>query len=269
MKNIQFWKFQGAGNDFVLLDQRIDKTIQRNDIEQIAHFCDRRFGIGADGLMLLELKPGYDFEMVYFNADGRESSMCGNGGRCIAAFAQQLGLVADHTRFWAIDGEHEASIQQQAENVFQVSLKMSDVQSVEKSGDDYILNTGSPHFIRFYPNIEDLDMVAEGRKIRNAARFVQEGINVNAVNEHKGELDIRTYERGVEDETLACGTGVTAAAIAWHLRQNDKQKTTGDVAVHARGGNLRVQFKTNEQGAFYDIWLSGPAVQVYAGNIQL
>lgn len=259
---MEFWKYQGAGNDFVMLDQREHKWLNRENTDKIAHLCDRRFGIGADGLILLENRPGYDFEMIYFNADGRESTMCGNGGRCIAAFAQHLGIIDKHCRFWAIDGEHEAWIKEKG----WVELKMTDVQSVERADNTFILNTGSPHYVRFVNDVRGCDMVQEGRAVRYSERFKNEGINVNLVQPNPdGSLDIRTYERGVEDETLACGTGVTAAAIASCLYGN-RYSGQAEVPVRARGGDLAVRFKNAGGGKFTDIWLCGPAQPVFKGE---
>jgi len=260
---MKFWKYQGAGNDFVMLDQREHRWLTRENTDKIAHLCDRRFGIGADGLILLENRPGFDFEMIYFNADGRESTMCGNGGRCIAAFARQLGIIREHSHFWAVDGPHEAKL---GRGVW-VELKMGDVQNIDRQGDIFILNTGSPHYVRFEKDIQNLDMVQEGRAVRYSEQFKKEGINVNLVRVNDdGSLDIRTYERGVEDETLACGTGVTAAAIASCLYRG---LTAGhaEIPVHARGGDLAVRFKSDANGVFSDIWLCGPAEKVFEGEI--
>ncbi|MFN0035656.1 MAG: diaminopimelate epimerase [Saprospiraceae bacterium] len=298
---MNFWKYQGAGNDFVMLDQRAHQWVGRADTARIERLCDRRFGIGADGLILLQNLPGYDFEMIYFNADGRESTMCGNGGRCIAAFAQHLGVVGERCRFRAIDGEHEAIVSsllvgegQRAGSGLWVELKMTDVQTVEKQGEAYILNTGSPHYVRFENDLENLDMVAQGQAVRYSERWKKEGINVNLVAETAAKpclpagrrkmqnaksntplptgegpgasLQIRTYERGVEDETYACGTGVTAAAIASFLERGG---SAGDfeIAVHAKGGELAVRFHANGDGSFSNIWLCGPAVKVFEGII--
>ena len=263
-----FWKYQGAGNDFILLDQRERQWIVRADTARIRRLCDRHFGIGADGLILLQNRPGFDFEMVYFNADGRESSMCGNGGRCIAAFAKHLGLIFGHGRFWAIDGEHEARLAHTLPSGEEwVELKMQNVQHVEKQGDAFVLNTGSPHFVRFVDGLDNVDMVREGRAVRYAEPFQAEGINVNLVCAEPSGLSIRTYERGVEDETLACGTGVTAAAIAHFLRAGGPPGPA-EVSVRARGGGLAVRFTARPDGTFTDIWLCGPAQQVFAGEIE-
>jgi len=273
---MKFWKYQGAGNDFIMLDQRVQHWISRADTQLIKQLCDRRFGIGADGLILLQNQAGYDFEMVYFNADGRESTMCGNGGRCIAAFAQHLGIAAGQCRFMAIDGAHEAAMsplpnQKAFDAGLWVELKMTDVQSVEKQGDAYILNTGSPHYVRFVETLENLDMVAEGRAIRYSEQWKKQGINVNLVcakgkQENRVSLAIRTYERGVEDETLACGTGVTAAAIASFLHDGGSAAEV-EIPVHAQGGDLSVRFHANGDGTFSNIWLNGPAERVFEGEI--
>ena len=278
--NMKFWKYQGAGNDFVMLDQRGHQWLTRENTDKIAHLCDRRFGIGADGLILLQHHPGYDFEMVYFNADGRESTMCGNGGRCIAAFARYLGVIGRHGRFWAIDGEHEAVLSGTPDHMKQqgandreaglwVELKMSDVQSVERQDNVFILDTGSPHYVRFENDLQQIDMVREGRAVRYSEKFQKEGINVNLVRVNAdSSLDIRTYERGVEDETLACGTGVTAAAIASYLHGGSNAEQA-EVPVHAKGGDLAVRFRSNGNGTFSEIWLCGPAVRVFEGEISL
>ncbi len=267
--NMKFWKYQGAGNDFVMLDQRETQQINRADTHLIEWICNRRFGIGADGLILLEKRTSYDFEMVYFNADGRESTMCGNGGRCIAAFAQHLGVVKGNCRFMAIDGEHEALITEKTESETWIELKMSDVQHVERQGDAYVLNTGSPHYVRFVQGLENLDMVVEGRGIRYGEVFKEKGINVNMVEKNNEKsLNIRTYERGVEDETYACGTGVTASAIASFI-ENGGNEGDFDIAVHAKGGKLTVRFHANDDGSFSHIWLCGPALRVFEGEIDL
>ena len=269
---MHFCKYQGAGNDFVMLDQRTSKWISRDDTELIARLCDRRYGIGADGLILLQSVAGHDFEMVYFNSDGRESTLCGNGGRCIAVFARDIGVTGNECRFLAIDGSHEAiissgDIRKQSE----VSLKMADVRHVAREGNSFVLNTGSPHFVRFDASIDTADMVAEGRAVRYSQRFRTEGINVNLVsiaNTDPDQLEIRTYERGVEDETLACGTGVTAAAIASH-QYRELPPGTYHIAVQALGGDLSVRFTAHSDGSFTDIWLCGPATYVFEGDIQL
>lgn len=257
---IHFYKYQGTGNDFVLIDNRTNSVSLST--EQISFLCDRRFGIGADGLMLLELEPGCDFKMVYYNSDGNQSTMCGNGGRCITAFAKYLGISASHTRFMAVDGLHEASIQGD-----EVALKMQDVKQVEIGEDYFYLNTGSPHYIKHVNNIESFDVVAEGKKIRYNERFAAEGTNVNFIEKKDDELFVRTYERGVEDETYSCGTGVTAAALAAAVQGISNSKN--NCLIKTKGGNLEVTFEKVLETNFYNIWLKGAAVMVFKGTIDL
>ncbi len=257
---IHFYKYQGAGNDFVMLDNR-EAQYDALTLEQINFLCDRHFGIGADGLILLNKHPEADFEMKYFNADGREGSMCGNGGRCLTAFAQHLQLINGHARFMATDGIHEAVI---TDNGW-IELKMKDVNKVERTADTAILNTGSPHFVKYAERVENIPVVEEGRRIRYEERFAREGINVNFVEFDKEGLKIRTYERGVEDETLACGTGVTAAAIA--IAGNRNQSYT--VPVKAKGGNLEVRYDKIDDQHFENIWLCGPANFVFEGDVEV
>ncbi|RQO31157.1 diaminopimelate epimerase [Taibaiella sp. KBW10] len=256
---LHFYKYQGAGNDFVILDNR-NQTYALTRA-QINFLCDRRFGIGADGLMLLEQADGYDFKMVYYNADGNESSMCGNGGRCITAFARQIGIGETEHFFIAVDGAHKAFIKADG----QVSLQMQDIDHIEFGAAETILNTGSPHYVSFQQDIDQINVYAEGKRIRNQERFQPKGINVNFVAVVPEGLTIRTYERGVEDETLACGTGVTAAAIASVCGQ------TGhfEVAVAAKGGKLQVSFDKTDKTTVRNVWLTGPAKMVFEGNITI
>ncbi len=258
---IEFYKYQGTGNDFVILDNRNNDY---NDLtaKQVKHICDRRFGIGADGLMLLGNKKYLDFEMIYYNADGKESSMCGNGGRCLVKFAKLMGIHKSTYHFIAIDGKHEAEIDMND----MVRLKMQDVYKVEYHTGHIIVNTGSPHFIKFATLVKDIDVVETGREIRYSAAFKEEGINVNFV-ETTGEDDIfvRTYERGVEDETLSCGTGVTAAA----LMSAHNEKGFNRVEAKTPGGNLSVEFEKIDDHHFENIWLCGPAELVYKGEIEI
>jgi len=212
--------------------------------------------------MLLNLKDGYDFEMKYFNADGKESSMCGNGGRCLVKFAYHQGIHKSTYLFTAIDGDHEAEIDLDGT----VSLKMKDVPVIKSLNGDFILNTGSPHYVKMVQDIETMDVVKHGRAIRNSEVFKKDGINVNFV-EHTGDdtIFVRTYERGVEDETLSCGTGVTAAALACYHNENG----FNDVMVETRGGKLNVEYERYDDKSFNNIWLSGPAEKVFEGDFGL
>lgn len=258
---LSFSKYQGTGNDFILIDNRngvfpkLDATARQT---LIARLCHRRFGIGADGLMLLQSHDLYNFEMIYFNADGNPSSMCGNGGRCIMAFAHRLGVVGREAKFLAVDGEHAAYIDASGA----VSLQMQDVASYQLVDTQCILNTGSPHFVQFVDNVAQIDVAAQGRTIRNSDAFRAEGINVNFVQPKDNQLLVATYERGVEDETWSCGTGVTAAALAHHLRT----QATSPVAIATKGGNLSVSFEF-ANGSFTNIWLSGGAEFIFEGTI--
>ena len=257
---IHFNKYQGTGNDFVILDNRNNGYPQLNK-QQVRHICDRRFGVGADGLMLLNLLEDYDFKMTYFNADGREGSMCGNGGRCLVQFAFNLGIRKDLYRFLAVDGDHEATL----ENGI-VSLKMKDVSHILDYHGDAIVDTGSPHYVQLVGNVMDVDVVRKGKDIRYNDHFAKDGINVNFVEQKDNdEIIVRTYERGVEDETLSCGTGVTAAAlVSYH---NDVG--FNNVTVHTKGGKLTVEFDRVDHGGFENIWLSGPAEKVFEGDIDV
>lgn len=258
---IQFYKYQGTGNDFILIDNR-NMAFDRSNNALVAKLCDRRFGIGADGLMLLQSKQGFDFEMVYYNADGNESSMCGNGGRCIVAFAKSLGLTNNKARFIATDGEHEAFI-----NGAIISLKMNDVNAIEKNTDFFFLNTGSPHYVQFVNKVESFDVFNEGKKIRYNERFKTQGTNVNFIEKKENSLFVRTYERGVEGETYSCGTGVTAAAIVASITATSTSNNS--CAIETLGGKLNVKFNKQNENTFTDIWLEGPATFVYEGQISI
>jgi diaminopimelate epimerase len=260
---IRFSKYHGTGNDFIMVDDR--ENIIQLSTQQIEHLCDRRFGIGADGLILLRSKPSYDFEMIYYNADGNKSSMCGNGGRCITAFAHAIGRVKDEAIFSAVDGSHHSIIESTTPVI--VKLRMGDVPVIEDQKDFMILDTGSPHYVKFVGDVMSMDAAGEGRRIRNSERFRQEGINVNFVQVVNGELIVRTYERGVEDETLSCGTGVTASALA-AVYKNEIEPGKGVVNVLTPGGKLKVYFEKNGSG-FTNIWLEGGAVFVYQGEIEV
>jgi diaminopimelate epimerase len=253
-----FYKYQGTGNDFVMIDNR-QQTFDKNDTKRIKFLCDRRFGIGADGLILLEDHTEYDFKMVYYNADGNESSMCGNGGRCLVAFAKQLGVIKDKAIFEAIDGLHHATIKDSI-----VKLQMLDVNTIERHKTHVFLNTGSPHHVQFEKRIEDFNIKIKGAKIRYGAPYNETGSNVNFVKKLSDTaFRVRTYERGVEDETLSCGTGVTAVAIAMHyIGETEKNLVT----LNVEGGSLEVSFDVNN-GKYNNVWLIGPATFVYKGLI--
>ena len=259
---LEFYKYQGTGNDFVMIDNRL-KVISKNNTNLIRFLCDRKFGVGADGLILLENSeaPLDDFKMIYFNADGRESSMCGNGGRCIVAFAKHLGIVDEKVAFTAIDGFHEAVITNEL-----VGLKMMNVIGIEKKAEASFLNTGSPHHVVFSNEVEEINIKKEGAAIRFSEAYKSiGGTNVNfAAPLDKGTFKVRTYERGVEDETLSCGTGVTAVALASYATGRTNATT---VHLETPGGELAVSFEPVGEG-FENIWLTAPAKQVFKGEIE-
>ncbi|MBJ6108591.1 diaminopimelate epimerase [Hymenobacter sp. BT523] len=264
-----FYKYQGTGNDFVIIDDRA-RQFDETDQARIAHLCHRRFGIGADGLMLLREKEGYDFEMVYFNADGRPSSMCGNGGRCLVAFAKFVGVIDDQAHFLAVDGPHDARVEADGT----VRLHMIDVAAPQEAeiGEegDVFLHTGSPHHVHFldpseHPTLADFNVFAAGHDIRYDQAYDPAGTNVNFVEvpaDPAHPWPVRTYERGVEDETFSCGTGVTAVALAASQRG-----ATSPVRLRTPGGELEVSFEQRPDGGFTNVWLSGPAVQVFSGQL--
>ena len=250
--SLKFYKYQGTGNDFIMIDNR--NEIFPVSQTYIEHLCHRRFGIGADGLILLQNDPEYDFRMVYFNADGREGSMCGNGGRCTVRFAEDLGIFKHETKFIAVDGKHTAQANKEV-----ISLKMGEVLSLERHTEYDFMNTGSPHYVTYATDIEVVDVFSEGRKVRNSEEWVKRGgTNVNFVQVIDNEtIYVRTYERGVEDETYSCGTGVTASALSTNLRFGMKSP----IKVITKGGNLQVSFEDN----FQNIHLIGPAIRVFEG----
>jgi len=250
-----FYKYQGTGNDFILIDNR-SLEFPKTDFKFVAKLCDRKFGIGADGLILLENHPEYDFQMVYYNSDGNLSSMCGNGGRCLVRFAEFLEIIKEEAQFMAVDGLHYASFNDEV-----VSLGMNDVSEV-KNNDSYVfLNTGSPHHVQVVDDVSHFPVFAEGRRIRNEV-YGKEGSNVNFVTlSGPNVFKVRTYERGVEDETLSCGTGVTAVAIAMYdLGLADINK----VILETPGGVLTVTFNKSQSG-YSNVYLIGPAQQVFEG----
>lgn len=259
---IKFHKYQGTGNDFIILDNRKGEFGKLSH-DQIKKLCDRRFGIGADGLMLLNLKKGYDFEMIYFNANGYLGSMCGNGGRCMVKFAYTKGIIKDTYLFLAIDGEHEAILG--SDGI--VSLKMHNVDTVTLHHNDFVLNTGSPHYVKKVSDVMHLDVVKRGREIRYNKDFEKDGINVNFVEQlsDADRIIVRTYERGVENETWSCGTGVIAAALVCYHNENG----FNDVEIQTPGGWLNVEFDRVEFSKYSNIWLKGPAEKVFEGVINL
>lgn len=255
--SIHFYKYQGTGNDFVIIDNR-DISISLTH-EEVAYICNRHMGVGADGLMLLEPAEGYDFRMVYYNSDGNESTMCGNGGRCITAFARQLGVIKNKARFIAIDGPHDATIDEDGI----VHLAMQDVQDIDFRDECTMLNTGSPHYVATVKDVAATDVFHEGRTIRNQDEFQPKGINVNFVQLSENSINVRTYERGVENETMSCGTGVTASAIAMAGQETGKFSTR----IYTPGGILNVSFSKNKTDTATDVVLSGPAQFVFEGDI--
>ena len=258
--NLQFYKYQGTGNDFIMIDNR-SNTFPKNDIQLINKLCDRQFGIGADGLILMETSTKSDFTMVYYNADGNEGSMCGNGGRCIVAFAKHLGLIKEEANFEAIDGLHNAFIKNGI-----VNLQMIDVTTIDVTNTHSFLNTGSPHHVQFSDSIAGIDIKESGAKIRYGSPYFKEGTNVNFVEQlSNNSFKVRTYERGVEDETLACGTGVTAVAIA---ANNSNKTTANSILIEVLGGQLEVSF-TKEGNSYKDVFLKGTAQLVFKGNITI
>ena len=256
---VSFYKYQGTGNDFIIVDNRTDKIELTK--QQVHKLCERRFGIGADGLMLMHASMNYDFEMTYYNADGNEGSMCGNGGRCMIQFAYDTGLHKREYSFIACDGMHKGVIEDNG----WIDLKMKDVEHIDRYDfNDFILDTGSPHYVKSVSNIWNYDVVKEGKEIRYSSHFKNNGINVNFVeSDEEGNITVRTYERGVEDETLSCGTGVTASALVF--AHNDMG--FNHVDVKTPGGNLAVEFDRTGDASFSNIWLCGPAACVFKGSV--
>lgn len=258
---IAFCKYQGTGNDFIMIDGRDGLLTLANS--KIAALCHRRFGIGADGLIVLVNEPGYDFRMLYYNSDGNESTMCGNGGRCIAAFARLLGVPGESYRFLGVDGPHQATFLENGD----VKLQMKDVESVQTMNDFLFTDTGSPHVVVKVLDVEDTDVYQQGKAIRYSEKFNTEGVNVNFVQVNSDGLSVRTYERGVENETYSCGTGVTAAVLS--AAASGWISSTHQIClVNTPGGSLKVHFHRNG-ASFTDIWLEGPAVHVFDGIFDL
>jgi diaminopimelate epimerase len=258
---IKFYKYQGTGNDFIMIDNRLD-FFPKDAVADIEKLCDRRFGIGADGLILLENDSDTDFRMVYFNSDGNQSSMCGNGGRCLVAFAKSLGMINDKTTFIATDGLHYATILENGH----VSLQMKDVSDVKIENDYVFLNTGSPHHVAMVNDIQNKDIKKDGATIRYSDLYGKDGSNVNFVSQlGDANFRLRTYERGVEDETLSCGTGATATAIAMHALGNTNSNA---IAIEVEGGKLKVSFEKTNLG-YEKVMLEGPATFVFEGEIEI
>lgn len=259
-QEIQFYKYQGAGNDFILIDNR-NLAFDANNYDLIEKLCDRRFGIGGDGLMLLQESKNYDFQMLYYNADGKVGSMCGNGGRCLVAFARDLNIIKDKTVFLAVDGEHDASIEDN-----QVHLGMINVDAHHRDAEAYVMNTGSPHYVLFTEGLAEKDVYADGYAIRNNDTYGEKGINVNFIEAEGDGYFVRTFERGVEDETFACGTGAVASAMSVALSSGKD----GDfnIPIRVLGGQLRISFH-KEGDHFSNVYLTGPAIQVFQGKIDI
>lgn len=256
---LPFLKYHGAGNDFVLVhNPDIAGELSQ---QQIARICNRRFGVGADGLIIVEAHPEYDFFMRYYNSDGRESTMCGNGGRCAVAFARDAGYIGTSTTFLAADGPHKATLYGQ----HIVNLQMQDVQEIWNMQDGFFIDTGSPHYVQFVTDPARIDVYRQGRRLRYDPAFGSAGTNVNFIATDGADIHIRTYERGVENETLACGTGAVASAIAAHLYESPQTKK---FRIHAKGGTLDVSFEQHERGYFSEVYLKGPARYVFSGVLQ-
>lgn len=256
-QHIKFSKYHGAGNDFIMINAFETDLLLSEEL--IFKMCDRRVGIGADGLIVLSASDKYDFKMKYYNCDGKESTFCGNGGRCIAAFAHQEGIISNNTSYEAIDGIHNAKIDKISENNYNVELTMCDILSYILNDNYLIINTGSPHYVKKVNNLNNLDVNTEGALIRYDKNISKDGVNVDFLSFYNGEYHIRTYERGVENETLACGTGVTASALAaslWYGGNN--------IDIYTKIAKLNVSFN-KENNSFKNIILSGPATHVFDG----
>lgn len=255
--NLEFYKYQGTGNDFIMIDNRSKKFPKKN-IALITKLCNRNFGIGADGVILVENDPTFDFKMIYFNADGSQT-FCGNGGRCAVAFAKYLEIINTETNFIAVDGEHLATIENRI-----VSLKMIDVDKIEVKNNAVYAYTGTQHHVEMVDSLNNFPVFEKGKEIRYS--YDEPGSNVNFVEQiNDSNFRVRTYEKGVENETLACGTGVTAVAIAMHKTGKTKNNS---ISLPVEGGNLKVSF-TEENGIYTNVFLKGPATFVYKGNINI
>jgi diaminopimelate epimerase len=258
---LEFYKYQGTGNDFVMIDNR-SNGFPKENFQLVAHLCDRRFGIGADGLILLDNDTDTDFRMVYYNSDGNLSSMCGNGGRCLVAFAKKLNVIQDETTFMATDGLHYAKV---ADDGI-VSLQMIDVAEIKNTPEYSFLNTGSPHHVQIVEDLQHYNVKENGAALRYGNLYGQEGCNINFVKKiDETTFSLRTYERGVEDETLACGTGATAVAIAMNATG---QTHLNAINLNVEGGKLAVSFDKVD-GKYTNVFLKGPAEFVFKGTIEI
>jgi len=264
---VPFIKMHGAGNDFIVIDNRPHYIQKYFDNQKLISFlCNRHLGIGADGLILLNTKVGYSFEMVYFNSDGRVGTMCGNGGRCAVAAASRLNIIQNKTVFFAHGSEYTAHIIKNRFPEVHVKLKMNDVLLYRKENTYYFVDTGSPHHVEFVHDVMMMNVVEEGRKIRFSSAYKDQGVNVNFAKKNEGYLFVRTYERGVEDETLSCGTGVVACAIAAYL--SDEAHKANEYHIKTKGGELKVRFSKNNN-LFNNIYLEGPATFVFESCIEI
>jgi len=254
---VEFYKYHGTGNDFVLIDNR-SLFFDKNNTELISKICSRHFGVGADGLILLENDNLYDFKMIYFNSDGKQTSMCGNGGRCIISFAKKLNIIDDKANFMAIDGIHEGII-----NNNLIKIKMNTVSEIQNINTGFLLDTGSPHFVKFCDSIDNINVFEFGRELRNNKEISEDGVNINFTEViDNSSIKVRTYERGVENETLSCGTGVIASALSAYEKG---LVDTNRIKINTLGGELFVSFEFNN--IYKNIWLEGPAIEVYKGQI--
>ena len=254
---VEFYKYHGTGNDFVLIDNR-SLFFDKNNTELISKICSRHFGVGADGLILLENDNLYDFKMIYFNSDGKQTSMCGNGGRCIISFAKKLNIIDDKANFMAIDGIHEGII-----NNNLIKIKMNTVSEIQNINTGFLLDTGSPHFVKFCDSIDNINVFEFGRELRNNKEISEDGVNINFTEViDNSSIKVRTYERGVENETLSCGTGVIASALSAYKKG---LVDTNRIKINTLGGELFVSFELNN--IYKNIWLEGPAIEVYKGQI--
>jgi diaminopimelate epimerase len=256
--HLPFYKYQGTGNDFIIVDNRQD-ILHAYATSLVQKLCNRRFGIGADGFIMIKNNPGYDFEMTYHNADGSQS-LCGNGSRCAVHLAKQLAIIDQEAYFLTTDGPHRAYIKEDL-----IHLQLNDVSEIQTLQNGYLLNTGSPHYVTQVDDCKDLDVYKQGKQIRNTPPFQKKGINVNFVSlEEDNKISVRTYERGVENETLSCGTGVAAAALMAATKGY-----VSPITIHTKGGTLQVNFTKENDHCFQKIHLIGPAKMVFKGEIDI